>query len=280
MKIYRRWIRSPGAIVGLAIVAVLVGMALLAPFISPFDPTEAQLTPRFQPPSLEHLFGTDILGRDVFSRVIWGARYSLTVGVFAVTISVLVGSLMGSLMGFFYGSWIDDLGSKAIELLLSFPGIMLAIIVVTVLGPNLQNVTIAVGVMFVPRFARVVRGSSIAVSQTTFVEASRAAGATNFRIIFRHVLPNVLAPILILATMTLGESIIAAASLSFLGLGAQPPAPEWGAMLSGSRDYLRHGWWTVVAPGCMIVFAVLAINLVGDWVRDILDPRLGWSFHA
>jgi peptide/nickel transport system permease protein len=256
------------------ILAVLLAMALLAPAIAPFDPTAARLTPRFQPPNAVHLFGTDIHGRDVFSRVVWGARLSLTVGFLAVLFSVLIGATAGLLMGYFHNTWIDVLGSKSIELLLSFPGIMVAIIVVTVLGTDLQNVMIAVGVMFIPRFARVVRGASLAVCQTTFVEAVRAAGASDFRIVFRHVLPNVVAPILVLATMTLGESIIAAASLSFLGLGAQPPAPEWGAMLSGSRDYLRHGWWTVAAPGAVIVLAVLAINLVGDWVRDILDPQL------
>jgi peptide/nickel transport system permease protein len=276
-RVLRTLVKNPAALTGSLIILALTVVAIFAPWIATHGPLESRLTLRSEPPSGQYLFGTDILGRDVFSRVVWGSRISLTVGLLAVILSVVIGSSMGLVFGYYNGTWVDEVGSKAIELMLAFPGIIIAIIVVTILGQSLANAMIAVGMMFTPSFARVVRGATLSAREMPYVEAARALGAGAIRSIFRHILPNVIAPIVVLATMSIGRSIVAAASLSFLGLGAQPPTPEWGAMLSGARSYMQEAWWQMVAPGMMIVLTTLSINLVGDWMRDVLDPRLRGS---
>lgn len=258
---------------GLVISALFLATALAAPWIAPHDPTAPVIEAVLQPPSGSHPFGTDELGRDVLSRVIYGSRVSLQVGVVAVGIAATIGSAGGLAAGFYGGRW-DAAVMRATDVLLAFPGILLAIAVVATLGPSLFNVIIAVGIGAIPVYTRTVRGSTLAVRRMEYVEAARAAGATTARLVMRHVLRNIAAPIVILATLGVGVNILIAAGLSYVGLGAQPPTPEWGAMLSGARQYLRDAWWTAMFPGLAITVTVIGMNLLGDGLRDLLDPRL------
>lgn len=226
-----------------------------------------------QPPSAEHWMGTDELGRDIFSRVIYGARISMQVGVIAVGIALTVGTLLGMLAGFL-GGVVDTLIMRTMDVMLAFPGILLAIAIVAVLGPDLYNTMIAVGIAAIPVYARTARGSTLSVLEFDYVQAATALGASRLRVIFRYVLPNILAPLTVLATVGVATSILSAAGLSYLGLGAQPPTPEWGAMLSEARSYLRSAWWIATFPGLAIMVVVLAFNLFGDGLRDLFDPRL------
>ncbi len=265
--------RNRAAVVGGAVVLLLAFVALFAGEIAPSDPILVLPEQRLLPPSRMHLFGTDELGRDVLSRTIFGARISMTVGLISVSIALLVGVTLGLLSGYL-GGWVDNLIMRLIDILLAFPGILLAIVIVGSLGPGLRNVMIAVGIFSVPSYARVVRASTLHVKALDYIEALRALGASDARIILRHVLINVSAPIIVLSTLGVATAILSAAGLSFVGLGAQPPAPEWGAMLSQARPYLRNEWWMATFPGLAIMFTVLAVNLVGDGLRDALDPRL------
>jgi len=248
-------------------------MALAAPWIAPHDPVAPAIEAVLQPPSRSHPFGTDELGRDVLSRVVYGSRVSLEVGIVAVGIAATIGTAGGLAAGFYGGTW-DAAVMRATDVLLAFPGILLAIAIVATLGPSLTNVMIAVGIGAIPVYTRTVRGSTLSVRRMEYVEAARAAGATSGRLIVRHVLRNIRAPIVILATLGVGVNILIAAGLSYVGLGAQPPTPEWGAMLSGARQYLRDAWWTAVFPGLAITLTVVGMNLLGDGLRDLLDPRL------
>jgi peptide/nickel transport system permease protein len=263
----------PGMWAGLGVSLAFVATALAAPWIAPHDPTTPVIEAVLQPPSRVHPFGTDELGRDVLSRVIYGSRVSLEVGVVAVGIAAVLGTAGGLTAGFYGGTW-DAAVMRATDVLLAFPGILLAIAVVATLGPNLANVIIAVGIGAIPVYTRTVRGSTLSVRRMEYVEAARAAGATTARLVMRHVLRNIAAPIVILATLGVGVNILIAAGLSYVGLGAQPPTPEWGAMLSGARQYLRDAWWTAVFPGLAITVTVIGMNLLGDGLRDLLDPRL------
>ena len=265
--------RTPGIWAGFALSLLFVITALGAPWIAPHDPTAPVIEAVLQPPSRSHPFGTDELGRDVLSRVIYGSRVSLEVGVVAVGIAATIGTAGGLAAGFYGGTW-DTAVMRATDVLLAFPGILLAIAVVATLGPNLVNVMIAVGIGAIPVYTRTVRGSTLSVRRMEYVEAARAAGATTGRLVTRHVLRNIAAPIVILGTLGVGVNILIAAGLSYVGLGAQPPTPEWGAMLSGARQYLRDAWWTAVFPGLAITLTVVGMNLLGDGLRDILDPRL------
>ena len=263
----------PGMWAGIVISLIFIITALVAPWIAPRDPLAPVIEDVLQPPSPGHPFGTDELGRDVLSRVIYGSRVSLEVGIVAVGIAATIGTAGGLAAGFYGGRW-DAAVMRATDVMLAFPGILLAIAIVATLGPSLVNVIIAVGIGAVPVYTRTVRGSTLSVRRMEYIEAARAAGATTARLILRHVLRNIAAPIVILATLGIGVNILIAAGLSYVGLGAQPPTPEWGAMLSGARQYLRDAWWTAVFPGLAITLTVIGMNLLGDGLRDLLDPRL------
>jgi peptide/nickel transport system permease protein len=263
---------SPHAMIGGAILATLVMLALGASAIAPANPLEMAMANQLQPPSRQHPFGTDEFGRDVLSRVIHGARISLRVGFLATTIAVGGGMLLGMTAGYF-GGWVDNLGQKLIDVLLAFPSLLLALAIIAILGPGLQNVLIALGIGGMPYYARLVRGQVLSLKEREFVEAARVVGARHPRIMFRHIFPNTLSPLIIVGSLDLGWNILAAAALSFLGLGAQPPTPEWGAMLSGGRDFMRDQWWVSTFPGLAIVVTVLAFNLLGDGLRDAFDPQ-------
>lgn len=268
----RKLARHRSAMVGLVITAIIAALALLAPLIAPHDPLHQNLRQALAPPSATHWMGTDEFGRDIFSRILFGAGISLQVGLLVVFVSGVSGVILGLLAGF-YGGWVDMVISRAIEILLAFPGLLLAIAIVTILGPSLVNALIAISIANIPRYARVTRGVVLAEKQRDYVAATRALGSRDGRLMFRHVLPNILAPIIVLATLGIASAILTAASLSFLGLGAQPPEPEWGAMLSTGRSYIRRAWWITVFPGLAIMITVLAFNLFGDGLRDILDPK-------
>jgi len=257
------------------LLVTLVGVAFLAPLVVTIDPYYQRLNESLLPPgSLAHPLGTDHLGRDVLLRLIDGARVSLTMGFIAVAISVVFGSAVGLVAGYFGGK-LDAVLMRFIDVKLAFPGILAALVIVTVLGSGLDKAMIAVGIGALPRYARVVRGSVLAMKHDLFVEAARSLGATDGRIMLVHILPQVLGPVITLGTLGLATAILAAASLSFLGLGAQPPTAEWGLMLSDGRKYLRVAWWLAVFPGLAIMLTVMAINMFGDGVRDALDPRIG-----
>lgn len=265
--------RNPGAMIGLAILAIMVMLALLAPLLTPYNPVALSPRDRLQPPSLTHPFGTDAFGRDVFTRVIYGGRTSLRIGFIAVSIALLLGVTLGLLAGY-YGGAVDDIIMRLIDVMLAFPGILLALAIVAILGPNLVNAMIAVGISASPVYARVVRGAVLQTRELAFVEASYSSGARAYRTLLIHILPNILGPIVVVATLGVAGAIIAGAALSFLGLGAEPPLPEWGLMLSEGRNYLRHAWWITTFPGLAIMTTVLSINLLGDGLRDALDPRM------
>jgi peptide/nickel transport system permease protein len=269
----RRLARQRGALVGLAILAALALMALAAPWLAPRDPVKTAPRDALQPPGSRFLLGSDQYGRDVASRVAHGARISLSVGVIAVSIALVVGTPLGLVSGF-YGGRVDAFLMRVIDVLLAFPGILLALAIVSVLTPGLTNVMIAVGLSAVPSYARLVRASVLSARENLYVEAARAVGGRDLWILARYILPNVVAPLIVTATLGLGTAILSAAALSFLGLGSQPPQPEWGRMLSEGRDYLREAWWISTFPGIAIMLTVLAMNLLGDGLRDVLDPRL------
>ncbi len=260
------------AMVGGAILVVLLGVALLAPLLAPYDPLEQDLYARLQPPSMAHPLGTDDFGRDILSRMIYGSRISLRIGAASITAALLVGTLLGLWAGY-WGGWADTLIMRCMDLLLAFPSILLAIAIVAVAGPGIDNAIMAVSIVLIPQFARLVRSSVLTVRETAYVEAARALGAGQARILFVGVLPNCMAPIIVQTTLGLGTAILDAAGLSFLGLGAQPPTPEWGAMLAGGRELLMDAPWVMTFPGLAIFIVVLAINLFGDGLRDALDPK-------
>ncbi len=271
-RLRARFVRRPGALVGAAVVLLFVVTALVAPVIAPYAPDEVTRARR-EAPSASHLFGTDELGRDVFSRVVFGARVSLRVGLVSIGIALTGGILLGVVAGYF-GGWTDALIMRAMDIMLAFPGILLAIAIVAILGPSLFNVMIAVGIEAIPVYARTARASTLSVKEQEYVAGARSMGAGHGRILLRHILPNIIAPLIVLATIGVAGSILAAAGLSYIGLGAQPPTPEWGAMLNSSRTYLRDSWWMATFPGLAIMLVVLGLNLFGDGLRDILDPRL------
>jgi peptide/nickel transport system permease protein len=261
------------------ILAVFLAGAVLGPAIAPADPVEQDLARRLEPPGREHLLGTDEFGRDVLSRLIHGTRISLLVGLVSVGIGVALGGTLGLVTGYF-GGWVDHLGMRIMDIALAFPSVLLAIIVVAVLGPGLFHAMIAVGIVGVPQYARLVRAQVLTVRAQPFVEAERALGTPDARVLFRTILPHCTAPLIVQASLGLATAILDAAGLSFLGLGAQPPLPEWGAMLSHGREYILHAPWILAAPGAAILLTVLGFNLLGDGLRDALDPRLAGPVRA
>lgn len=269
----RRLRRNKGAMIGLGILALLILATTFAPVLAPYDPIKQDLMKALQEPGAEHLLGTDQFGRDILSRLLYGGRISLRIGLVSVGIAGSIGVTLGLISGYF-GGWIDMLVSRVLDLMLAFPGILLALVIVSVIGPSLFNVMVAVGISSVPAYARLVRGTVLAAREAVYVEAARATGATDRMIMLRHILPNVLAPVIVLATLGIAGAILSGAALSFLGLGAQPPTPEWGAVLSDGRNYLRLAWWISTFPGVAIMITVLSINLLGDGLRDALDPRM------
>lgn len=265
--------RSRGAWVGVVILVLIVLSVLGAGVLTPYDPLGVNADEGFIPPGPGHLFGTDILGRDMLTRVLFGGRLSLITGMISVSFALLLGVPMGVLSGY-YGGLTDRLIMRIVDLMLTFPGILLALVIVAVLGPSLLNAMIAVGISASPTYARVVRATTLAARSEAYIEAARALGCSNPRVIIRHILPNTLASLIVLGTLGVAGAMISAAALSFLGLGAQPPEPEWGALMSEGRSYLRRAWWMTAFPGFAIMLTVLAINLLGDGLRDALDPRL------
>ncbi len=270
---WRRLRRHRSAMVGLAIVGALTIVALLAPLLAPTDPFTQDLDARLLPPSRLHWLGTDDLGRDLLTRIMYGGRVSLTVGIVSVGIALATGSVLGLLAGY-YGRWAESVTMRVMDVMLAFPATLLAIFIVGIRGPGLNNAMLAIGVINIPIFARIVRGSVLRVRQEDFVEAARALGGSQTRIIGRHILPNALAPIIVQATLGIGSAVLEAAGLSFLGLGAQAPTPEWGAMLANTREFLRDAPWAATFPGIAILLTVVGFNLLGDGLRDALDPRL------
>lgn len=267
----RRFLRDPGTVVGAALVALLVLLALFAPLLAG-DPLEQNLAERLQAPSGAHPLGTDQLGRDVFARVLWGSRISLAIGLLVVALSLTVGAFVGLVAGVLGGFW-DDLSMRVTDIFLAFPALILAMAISAALGPNLTNVMVAVAAVSWPNYARLMRAQVLSIRGLEFVDAARALGAAQGRVAWRHLLPNSMAPLLVQASFDVGGAILTAAGLGFIGFGAQPPTPEWGAMVSETRNFISEAPWASTAPALSILLTVLAFNLLGDGVRDILDPR-------
>jgi peptide/nickel transport system permease protein len=267
-----RLLRRKGAILGLVVIAFFVALAVLAPWVSPYDPMQTSWSLVRKPPTWAHPFGSDELGRDVLARIIWGARASLLAGVVSVTISLACGVPIGLLAGY-AGGIVDGVISRIVDAMLACPFLILAIALAAFLGPSLTNAMIAIGVSATPIFVRLTRAQVLNAKVEDYVEAARAVGNPHWRIVLRHILPNVVAPVMVQATLAIAAAIIAEASLSFLGLGQQPPAPSWGSMLNSARSFLSQAPWMAVWPGVSIFLVVLAFNLLGDGLRDAFDPR-------
>jgi len=271
-RAWRRLRRRPAAMAALVIVLAVVAAAALAPWIAPYDPTAQSWSAVRQAPSAAHWFGTDEVGRDVFSRILWGARASLAAGLVSVAIAIVIGVPLGLLSGY-VGGWVDAVLGRVTDAMLAIPFLILAIALAAFLGPNLTNAMIAIGVTATPIFIRLTRGQVMQARAEEWVEAARAVGNPHWRIALRHVLPNTMPPILVQATLTVATAVIAEASLSFLGLGQQPPMPSWGSMLNSAQRFLGQAPWMAVFPGLAIFVTVLAFNVLGDGLRDALDPR-------
>jgi peptide/nickel transport system permease protein len=269
----RRVLHSKGAVGGLVILILLALAAFAAPALPVTDPIQIDPSHALYSPGAPFLFGSDQYGRDVFSRVVFGSRVSLVVGPIAVGIALVPGVTVGLLAGY-YGRWVDGVLMRVVDVMLAFPGILLALGIVAVLGPSLTTLMVAVGISSIPTYARLTRASVLSAREQLYVDAARVVGAGDAAILVRHILPNVVAPIIVVGTLGVGAAILIAATLSFLGLGSQPPVPEWGRMLSEGRQYLREQWWIATFPGLAIMLTVLALNMLGDGLRDALDPRL------
>lgn len=269
----RRLFRNKLAIIGMVILGLFVFCALFAPWIAPYDPIAQDVTRRREPPSWEHPFGMDEVGRDLLSRVIYGARVSLYVGVASVSLAIIAGTLIGAVSGY-AGGWIDNVVMRIMDIMLAFPSLLLAIAIVAILGPGLLNMLYAIAFVSIPAYARIVRASVLAAKEMDYTLAARAIGCSSSRILFRHIMPNCLTPIIVQGTLGIATAILDAAGLSFLGLGAQPPTPEWGAMLGQGRGSVFTAPHVVIFPGLAIMLSVLGFNLLGDGLRDALDPRL------
>lgn len=272
-EFWRRFLRQKVALVALGFLILLIGAAVFAPWIAPYDPSAPDYVNVLQGPSAQHWAGTDTYGRDIFSRIIWGARISLAVGFLSVTLGAIGGVCLGIIAGF-YGGWADSVVMRISDLLLAFPGILLAIAVIAILGPGITNVIYAVAIFSVPVFARLARGTTLQLKQAVYVDAARAVGVADRVIMIRHILPGTLPNVIVYFSMRIGTSILTAAALSFIGLGAQPPSPEWGAMLADGRTYMGVADHLTLFPGLAIFLTVLGFNLLGDGLRDALDPKL------
>ncbi len=269
----RRLLHDKAAMGGVVVIVLLILVALMAPLVAPHPPNDQSFLAKLEPPSLSHPFGTDEFGRDILSRVLYGSRVALRVGLIPVVGALLFGVALGLLSGY-YGGVVDQVIMRLVDILLAFPWLLLAIGIMAVLGPGLTNVIIAVTIVYIPAFARIVRASVLSIKEKEYVEAARAIGQPDIQIMTRHILANAWAPIIVQATLSIGQSIIYAAGLSFIGLGTQPPGSDWGVMLASGREFLRDGPWLGTFPGIAILVTVLAFNLFGDGLRDALDPRV------
>ncbi|RHW34801.1 ABC transporter permease [Lysinibacillus yapensis] len=273
---WRTFRKSKSALIGSALVLFFIALAIFGPFIAPEGINEQKLqdpTLRLAPPSSEYWFGTDDFGRDIFSRVVYGARISLAVGFLSVILSIVVGSFLGVIAGY-YGRWLDTIISRIFDIMLAFPSILLAIAIVSILGPSLQNALIAIAIINIPNFGRLIRSKVLSVKEEEYIVAAKAIGMKDSRILYRHILPNSFSPVIVQGTLAIATAIIEAAALSFLGLGAEAPQPEWGKMLSDARVHLMTAPWTMIFPGVAIMLTVLGFNLMGDGLRDALDPKM------
>lgn len=270
-----RLVRTPSAMVGLFLISLFVFVAVFAPFISPYDPTAGSIVNRFEPPSIQHLLGTDLQGRDILSRIFWGARASLWVSILSVTVGLLIGLFAGAISGFI-GGWLDFWMMRIVDIMLSLPGLLLTITIVVFLGPGLNTIAFAIAIENVPIFARILRSSILGLKESDFTTAARSIGAKESRILINHIMPNALTPVIVAATLALATAIVDAAGLGFLGFGPQDPStPEWGTMLTDTYRYLTSGaGFTAFFPGIAIILSVLGFNLLGDGLREALDPRL------
>ena len=270
---WRSFKKSKSALVGAGIVVFFVLLAIIGPIIAPFGMNDQNLANRLLAPSGDHWFGTDDLGRDIFSRILFGARLSIWVGFASVIMSVVVGTFLGIIAGF-YGRWVDTIISRIFDIMLAFPSILLAIAIVSILGPSLTNALIAIAIINVPTFGRLVRSKVLSVKQEEYILAAKAIGMKNTRILWKHILPNSMTPVIVQGTLAIATAILECAALGFLGLGAEPPAAEWGKMLSDSRGYLTNAPWALFFPGLAIMLTVIGFNLMGDGLRDALDPKM------
>lgn len=275
-KFFKIFVADKSTIIGTIIVIALGIMAIFSPWISPFDPNTQNLSKKLALPGTEYYFGTDKYGRDILSRIIWGSRISLLVGIIAIGISVISGALLGLISGYFGGT-VDKIIMRFVDVLLGFPMILLALVVVAILGSGVLNLMIAVGISNAPRFARLIRAEALKVKKMDYVTAARALGGSHRRIILNHILPNSLSSTIVLATLRIASAITTEASLSFLGLGITPPTATWGSMIADGRMFLRINPWCAIFPGIMIMLAVMGFNLIGDGIRDLFDPRLRGS---
>ncbi|GHG30615.1 ABC transporter permease subunit [Paracoccus aerius] len=271
--------QNRGAVAGLVIFVLLVLTAILAPVLAPHDPTTQYRDAFLLPPvwqeggRAEFLLGTDAVGRDMLSRLIFGAQYSLFIGIVVVAIALVGGVIIGLIAGFF-GGWVDSVIMRVMDVILAFPSLLLALVLVAVLGPGLTNAMIAIAIVYQPHFARLTRAAVMGEMRREYVTAARVAGAGNLRLMFKTILPNCLGPLIVQATLSFSSAVLDSAALGFLGMGAQPPAPEWGTMLAEAREFILRAWWVVTLPGLAILVSVLAINMMGDGLRDALDPKL------
>ncbi len=269
----KRFKRKKGAVIGLVVLILLILSALFSDILTPYEFDKINPINALRPPSLEHPMGTDAFGRDQLTRIMHGGKVSLQVGMISVLIGGTFGILMGAIAGFF-GGWIDEIVSRFIDIMLAFPSILLALAVVSVLGPDLYNLMIAVGISSIPAFARLVRSAVLSIKENDYIVSARSLGLTRARIVIVHIIPNIFASILVFATLEVATAILAGASLNFLGMGAKPPTPEWGLLLAESRDFFRRAWWLATFPGIAIMVTVISINLLGDGLRDTFDPWL------
>ena len=272
-RFWQQFSKNRLAVAGFLLVLILFVVAILAPYLSPYDPALIDLNQILFPPSAKHWLGTDHLGRDVMSRMIWGSRISLLVGFVSIGIATLIGMLLGSLAGY-YGGWVDNIIMRFVDIMLCFPTFFLILAVIAVLEPSIWNIMVVIGVTGWMGVARLVRAEFLSLMDREFVLAARAEGASDARIIFRHVLPNALAPVLVAATLGVAAAILTESALSFLGIGVQPPTPSWGNMLTAGKDNIEIAWWLSLYPGLAILFTVLGYNLLGEGIRDAVDPRL------
>jgi dipeptide transport system permease protein len=276
---WRYFITNRGAVLGLIVLGLMVLTAIFAPLIAPHDPTMQYRDALLVPPAWtadgrsQFLLGTDALGRDILSRLIYGARYSLAIGLVVVTLALISGILVGLLAGYF-GGWVDALIMRVMDIILAFPSLLLALVLVAIIGPGLFNAMLAIAVVLQPHFARLTRGAVMAEKSREYVTSAKVAGAGHLRLMLVTILPNCLGPLIVQATLSFSNAILDAAALGFLGMGAQPPTPEWGTMLAEAREFITSAWWVVTMPGIAILITVLAINLIGDGLRDTLDPKL------